>query len=357
MTVDSPLKKKILVPLLLVLIATLSAIAVEDIVSFRTHLVTRLQQRAGHMADLIELIAGSAAAPAELQDLIGALGREGQVNVIAVVAGEPARVVASTRPAMIGQSPSALTDPELKEELGMAMTRLPGAFRFDQAGNDFDYFHRLTVATEGPGSRAMQRGAVLVSLDTRPLRQQVFGLIGRSIIGYFVAVLLMAISCWFLLDRHVLRPVECIGNAVARFRAGDAARISHGAVSSREFSDLTTTWNGLIDRLGREEVEHKHAEEEKSRLLAEVAAQHRRLRDLLVSVPGLVWEAWGRPDSSQQQMNFMSDYVETMLGYSVKEWLAKPNFWLTIVHPDDQARMANSAGCARMAGPSGPAPL
>jgi PAS domain S-box-containing protein len=42
-------------------------------------------------------------------------------------------------------------------------------------------------------------------------------------------------------------------------------------------------------------------------------------------------------------MDFVSDYVETMLGYSVEEWLATPNFWLTIVHPEDKESAIQNA--------------
>ena len=49
-------------------------------------------------------------------------------------------------------------------------------------------------------------------------------------------------------------------------------------------------------------------------------------------------------------MNFVSDYVETMLGYSIDEWLATPNFWLTIVHPDDRDAAATEAATSFAAG-------
>ncbi|HYG10503.1 MAG TPA: ATP-binding protein, partial [Pyrinomonadaceae bacterium] len=49
------------------------------------------------------------------------------------------------------------------------------------------------------------------------------------------------------------------------------------------------------------------------------------------------------PDEASQRINFVSDYVETMLGYTVEEWLATPNFWLSIVHPEDRERAARTA--------------
>jgi PAS domain S-box-containing protein len=76
---------------------------------------------------------------------------------------------------------------------------------------------------------------------------------------------------------------------------------------------------------------------------ARVEDERRRLRDLISSVPGVVWEAWGAPDAESQRINFVSDHVEKMLGYTVEEWLQTPNFWLSIVHPDDRGRAAEEA--------------
>ncbi len=88
----------------------------------------------------------------------------------------------------------------------------------------------------------------------------------------------------------------------------------------------------------RQEVEHA-----RDSLLEQVERERKRLDDLLVSVPGVVWEAWGKPDDAAQQINFVSRYVETMLGYTREEWLATPNFWLSIVHPDDKKEAARHA--------------
>jgi PAS domain S-box-containing protein len=87
----------------------------------------------------------------------------------------------------------------------------------------------------------------------------------------------------------------------------------------------------------------KRAEEERAGLTRLIEGERRRLRDLVASVPGVVWEAWGVPDVRSQRIDFVSDYVETMLGYTVNEWLSTPNFWLSIVHPDDRDRAAREA--------------
>ncbi|HZG53242.1 MAG TPA: PAS domain S-box protein, partial [Pyrinomonadaceae bacterium] len=59
------------------------------------------------------------------------------------------------------------------------------------------------------------------------------------------------------------------------------------------------------------------------------------------------------PDESNQRINFVSDYVETMLGYTVEEWLATPNFWLSIVHEDDRERAARTASATFASGKVG----
>lgn len=74
--------------------------------------------------------------------------------------------------------------------------------------------------------------------------------------------------------------------------------------------------------------------------------ERQRLNNIVESVPGVVWEAWGRPDGATQRIDFVSDYVKPMLGYSVEEWLSTPNFWLSIVHPDDREQAASGIGGA-----------
>ncbi len=93
----------------------------------------------------------------------------------------------------------------------------------------------------------------------------------------------------------------------------------------------------------RDITRRKAAEQERAHLFQEVEAQRLRLDNIVANVPGMVWEAWGSPDQSEQQIRFISEYTETMLGYSIEEWLSSPNFWLRIVHPDDQEQAAQRA--------------
>jgi len=89
--------------------------------------------------------------------------------------------------------------------------------------------------------------------------------------------------------------------------------------------------------------ERRLADVERAGLAQRVEGERRRLLDLVGSVPGVVREAWGQPDAAAQRIDFVSEYVEQMLGYTVEEWLSTPNFWLSIVHPEDRERAAAEA--------------
>jgi PAS domain S-box-containing protein len=90
----------------------------------------------------------------------------------------------------------------------------------------------------------------------------------------------------------------------------------------------------------------KLAEVEETRLNAEIAGQRLRLNNIVANVPGVVWESLGPPEASSRDFEFVSEHVLPMTGYSVEEWLATPNFWLTIVHPDDRVEVARRATVA-----------
>jgi PAS domain S-box-containing protein len=101
----------------------------------------------------------------------------------------------------------------------------------------------------------------------------------------------------------------------------------------------------------RDVTERRRAEAQKAALTAQVQQERERLSNIVSTIPGVVWEAWSQPDGSGLRIDFVSDYVETLLGYSKEEWLSTPNFWLTIVHPEDRERAeATSAAILKSGG-------
>ena len=83
-------------------------------------------------------------------------------------------------------------------------------------------------------------------------------------------------------------------------------------------------------------TERKLAEQENLQLNTEIQTQRRRLDQIIANIPGVVWETRITADDSKRSVNYVSDYVEKMIGYTAEEWLREPNFWLRIVHPEDR---------------------
>ena len=114
---------------------------------------------------------------------------------------------------------------------------------------------------------------------------------------------------------------------------------------------IAVSWmtESLHRSAGRERRAAEQAEEHANRLVA----ARERTTGLLSNVPGVVWEAYGRPDTTTQRVDFVSDYVETMLGYAPQHWTSTPDFWLTILHPDDRERAAREIAATYAGGRGG----
>ena len=65
-----------------------------------------------------------------------------------------------------------------------------------------------------------------------------------------------------------------------------------------------------------------------------VESQH-RIQSLINTIDGIVWESY----IDTHESIFISKKVEDILGYTVKQWMSSPNFWISHLHPDDRSRM------------------
>lgn len=92
---------------------------------------------------------------------------------------------------------------------------------------------------------------------------------------------------------------------------------------------------GLLSMRAR----HRQAETRGERLALLAEAEHRRLEEVALSVPGVVWEVRIDPASNARKATFVSEHVEKILGYTVNEWLSTPDFCLEILHNEDRDRV------------------
>ncbi len=119
------------------------------------------------------------------------------------------------------------------------------------------------------------------------------------------------------------------------FNRGEDGKVDHVLNISIDITDrkqmestLEKMAHNLEDRVKERTLEHE--------LLATTLQSHTdRLQTLLGSLPGVVWETLGKPESDEQRITFVSERSEPLLGYAPSEWMNHENFWPLVVHPDD----------------------
>jgi len=80
----------------------------------------------------------------------------------------------------------------------------------------------------------------------------------------------------------------------------------------------------------REEAKREEAEE--------------RFSSMLKNVPGVVWELRLDPETGEWFPIFISDYLETLVGYPKEMWMNDPQLWLESVHAEDRERVCETMG-------------
>ncbi|HJU06132.1 MAG TPA: PAS domain-containing protein [Nitrospiraceae bacterium] len=67
-----------------------------------------------------------------------------------------------------------------------------------------------------------------------------------------------------------------------------------------------------------------------------------RFRDLVEGLDAIVWEA----DADTGRFTFVSQQAETILGYPSRRWTEEPDFWPTVIHPEDRDQTLKSCKSA-----------
>lgn len=204
-----------------------AALAVIAILGLRWEAERRLEQslarRAEVLANLVNYNAESAATPAEMQRFVTKAAAEPNVLAIAVAAGQPARVLASSRYAWRGLLVSELPHDQIADDLASAIARRASLSHFHTDVHRFDYAAPLLLSLPALTDGSLASGAVAIHLDTRPLQDD----ITRSSAAWVVAIILGAtmftLIGYQVLRRHVLGPLAAIADAVRAHREDDDA--------------------------------------------------------------------------------------------------------------------------------------
>lgn len=146
-------------------------------------------------------------------------------------------------------------------------------------------------------------------------------------------------------DREAFRArlSELIANPGATVHMIDRIRHKDGSTRWLEgtFTNLLHVPHvGAIVNNYRDITVRKAAEIETMRLNVELERARERISTIVGNVQGVVWETKTKIEKGETflRFDFVSDYIETMLGYSADDCASKPGFWLEIIHPDDRTR-------------------
>ncbi|MDC0722329.1 PAS domain-containing protein [Nannocystis bainbridge] len=67
-----------------------------------------------------------------------------------------------------------------------------------------------------------------------------------------------------------------------------------------------------------------------------------RLEGLVAHIPGILWESYFEQSPQRMTVDWVSDRIHAMSGYSVDEW-KQPNFWVELIHPEDREQALGQA--------------
>lgn len=83
-------------------------------------------------------------------------------------------------------------------------------------------------------------------------------------------------------------------------------------------------------------AETQSSQEPSQRHSRELEESVKRLADLIANVPGVVWEWYTPEHAPPDRANYVSPYVQTMLGFARAECEEADDLWVRLAHPDDR---------------------
>jgi signal transduction histidine kinase/CheY-like chemotaxis protein len=254
-----PLRQKVMLPLLAIGILSAVAIAVMAYLSIEAQLMRQLRFRAVQIIDTVSVASESLDEIKELQHVVLAMSVSPDTSLI-IVADQNQRIIAASRSNLVDRPADAQPQLHSAVDIGRVITTKE---RFLQHVNDHDFDFVAPIAINGTliGAEREQRGAVLVRMDVRAIRQDLIHDAMQVAAGLFAVVVLLSAAAWRQLQHHVLRPVGRIGAAVDKRRSGDLAALQRVAPDD-ELGELARTLDDALVRIDAHGTQMAEARDE-----------------------------------------------------------------------------------------------
>jgi len=159
--------------------------------------------------------------------------------------------------------------------------------------------------------------------------------------------------------KEVVHPEDwemTIFKANLTYEQGVAGPVSFRCITKDDQVLYTEAYNGILtneqgQRYGTcgvvlDVTERMQREQEIMRLTSIINSQRHQLESILLNVPGIIFDITYDITTGKSTINFISDYLEKMLGYPPDAWRTNLNLWEQIIHPDDVEKITADATIA-----------
>jgi PAS domain S-box-containing protein len=267
-------RRKLLLPLLTISIVV-AAIAVWGIyASAEQQLLERLRHRAELVAHAVNYAAENVSRGSDLERIVSAIGAEREVGLIVVAGGKPARVLAATRNAWLGEVVTDLRDVGVARGLNSALQAHAESGHLNRKGGYFEFSSPLLISRTDLARQALSQGTVLVRLGVGSTYAEIRQSTRRFAAAFLAIVAGLTAIGYLQLNAHVLQPIAALGRYI-KDPASAGAQVCSPQNCNDEFGELGRT---LHDALTRTDAAVRELERQKM--------EYQVLFDL---VPAMIW--------------------------------------------------------------------
>ncbi len=307
------LRRKLLLPLLattaviLALGSTIAWVTTEAAIHERGSINARV------LATAVAAAAENVGDKADLEQVVSAIATEDEVELIVVIAGAEPRVIACSRSDWRGRSIDEIDELRDSPEIRDALLRQRTSTSFHRGGVILDFTQPVRVDLQHLVGLKGSHGAIMLHLNTRPMRRQVFASavwISTLAVGGVGCLTIVALV---LVRRHVDAPLKFIEAQLLPMER-QFTPIDAGRADDDEIGTVVAALNRSIDEVSR----HQQLSREVSE----------RLSVIVETSPHGIALA----DPSELKITAMNDALAHLFGYTRAEFDAIP---LVDLHPSN----------------------